>query len=90
MQRGGRRQTTRCGLLDTYQRAFQANQKPCSKIPKTWGLLKQNSYTAFTTPFSFRPNLKEEKWSGYARLYNHRVVNAAKTLSVVVNFGGGS
>ena len=30
--------------------------------------VEQNSYTAFTRPFSFRPNIKEEKWSGHARL----------------------
>ena len=38
-------------LLNANQRAFQANQKPWSEIPKSWGLLEQKSYTAFTRPF---------------------------------------
>ena len=47
-------------------KAFQANQKLCSKIPKSWELLEQNSYTVFTRPFSSQPNIrKEEKWCAY-------------------------
>ena len=61
-------------LLNSNRWALQANQKPWSEIPKNWGLLEQNSYTAFTRSFSSRPNIKEEKRSGYARLTNNCIV----------------
>jgi len=51
-------------LLNANQRACQ---KPCSKYPKSWGLLKKNTYTAFTShqTLFFPTQYKEEKLSGY-------------------------
>ena len=37
-------------------------------IPKIWGFVEQKYYAKFTRPFFSRPNIKEKKRSGHARL----------------------